>query len=301
MTTTPPNEAAAPATSAPELATFGPVHLDVTDGERSLRFWRGVVGLQRRDWDGDAIALGTRDETLIVLRPVATEPVRRGYCGLYHLALHLPNEPELARMLARLIAHRWPIAPTDHVMSKAIYLSDPDGIGLELTLESPERVRSMRVLGTSLELIDVEGRRRSGREPLDVDELLATLPDGDVERPAPPGMFVGHIHLHVDDLDRAVRFYGDALAFLRHTTVPQVGMADLHAGGRFKHRLAVNIWQGPGAPPKPAGAAGLRHFTIRYDTSDRLRDVIAGFHDRVDDDNGSFVRDPAGNAILLTT
>src|SRR5438270_11833920 len=89
-----------------ELATFGPVHLDGTGAEQSLAFWRDAVGLQLRGEDSGALILGTERETLLVLHPGATSPARRGHAGLYHLAVHLPDEPEFARVLARLIAHR---------------------------------------------------------------------------------------------------------------------------------------------------------------------------------------------------
>jgi catechol 2,3-dioxygenase len=297
-----------PAAGQPaDFATLGPVHLDVVDADRSLGFWRDVVGLRLRSRADATLELGTDEETLLVLHPGATGRVRRGFRGLYHVAIHLPDEPEFARVLARLIARRYPIAPTDHVMSKAIYLDDPDGIGLELTLETPERQRSIRVLGTHIEITDSDGQMRSGRDPLDVEQLLAQLPDAHVERPVPPGTTVGHMHLHVNDLDAAFRFYRDVLGFMEHLYVPQMGAADLHAGGRFPHRLAVNAWQGTGALPPPAGTAGLRSYTIRYDSPARLNAVLQRVPDarRDADDSGHdgtgyWIADPAGNAIRLT-
>jgi catechol 2,3-dioxygenase len=283
-----------------DFATFGPVHLDIVDRERSLQFWRDVVGLRLRHDTDSALELGTERETLLVLHPGAASPVPHRRTGLYHLAIHLPNEPEFARVLGRLIMRRWPIAPTDHVMSKAIYLNDPDGIGLELTLETPERQRSMRVVGSTMEVIDVQGRLRSGRDPLDVEEVLAQLSDRDFERPMPDGTKVGHVHLHVSDLDAALRFYRDALGFLEHMNAPQFGMADLHAGGRFEHRMAINVWQGRGAPPPPPGAAGLRYFTIRFDSPDRLAGVMRRIGDASTDADGYRVRDPSGNQVVLT-
>jgi catechol 2,3-dioxygenase len=291
---------ATPAMGGPvDFATLGPVHLDVVDGERSLGFWRDVVGLRLRSRDDAALELGTEDATLLVLHPGATRPVRRGFRGLYHVAIHLPDEPEFARVLARLIARRYPIAPTDHVMSKAIYLDDPDGIGLELTLETPERQRSMRVLPNGIEIVDSEGRVRSGRDPLDVGQLLARLPDRDFGRPMPPDTKVGHLHLHVDDLDAARRFYHDVLGFEEHMWMPQMGAADFHAGGRFPHRLAVNTWQGAGAPRPPAGTAGLRSYSIRFDSRARLDAVLQRVPDATPVAGGYRVTDPAGNAILL--
>lgn len=292
---------ATPAAGQPgDFATLGPVHLDVVDGDRSLGFWRDVVGLRLRGPNDATLELGTEDETLLVLHPGATDPVRRGFRGLYHVAIHLPDEPEFARVLARLIARRWRIAPTDHVMSKAIYLDDPDGIGLELTLETPERQRSIRVLQNGIEVVDAEGRVRSGRDPLDVRQVLARMPDADVERLVPPGTTVGHLHLHVDDLDAARRFYRDVLGFEEHMWMPQMGAADFHAGGRFPHRLAVNTWQGAGAPRPPVGTAGLRSYTIRLDSSACLDAVLRRVPDAAPGAGGYSVTDPAGNAILLT-
>ena len=183
-----------------ELATFGPVHLDVTDADRALVFWRTLIGLRVRSRDDEAISLGTDSETLLVLHPGATSPVRRAYAGLYHLAIHLPTEAEFARVLARLLAARAPMSPTDHVMSKAIYLDDPDGIGLELTLETPDCLRSIRMTPQGPEVIDASGRRRSGRDPLDLREVLSALPDRDLTRPLPAGTSIGHMHLHVGDM-----------------------------------------------------------------------------------------------------
>jgi catechol 2,3-dioxygenase len=283
-----------------DFITFGPVHLDATDGDRALAFWRDVLGLELLEERDGALVLGAGADPLVVLRPVATRPVLRGFSGLYHLAVHLPDEPEFARVLARLIALRYPIAPTDHTMSKAIYLDDPDGIGLELTLETPGRLREWRVDDAGFLAVDAEGRRRSGRDPLDVPEVLRTLSDRDYMRPLPGGTTVGHVHLHVSDLEAAHAFYRDALGFLEHTNAPAIGMADLHAGGRFPHRLALNVWQGAGAPQPPPGTAGLRHFTLRFDSQARLDEATrrVGAVERRDD--GRLTRDPAGNAVLLT-
>ncbi|HEX2095762.1 MAG TPA: VOC family protein [Solirubrobacterales bacterium] len=283
-----------------ELATFGPVHLDVTDAARSLAFWRDLIGLQvSRQGDG-VVELGADGETLVVLHPGATSPVRRGHAGLYHLAIHLPDEPEFARVLARLLAARAPIAPTDHVMSKAIYIDDPDGLGLELTLETPERLGSMRITGPGVEgveIFDSAGRRRSGRDPLDLREVLNTLPDGDVARPLPSGTKMGHMHLHVGDIAANRRFYRDDLGFIDANDFGSG--VDFHANGRFKHRMAINTWQGVGVSQPPAGTAGLRHFTITYDSPERLQSVLARVGEATTHPDGHLVHDPAANAMVL--
>ena len=224
-------------------------------------------------------------------------PARRGHAGLYHLAIHLPNEPEFARVLARLFDRRTFMSPTDHVFSKAIYLDDPDGLGLEFTLETPERLRSVRMTPTGPEVIDADGQLRSGRDPLDVREVLSHLPDNDLDRPLPVGTKIGHMHLHVGDIDAGHRFYRDQLGFLDANDFGSG--VDFHANGRFKHRMAINTWQGAGVTQPPPGTAGLRHFTIRYDSAERLQSVL----DRVEASphaEGHLVHDPSGNAIVLT-
>jgi len=285
---------------AREFATFGPVHLQVVDRDDALRFWCDVVGMTPLGDGGDSVEVGAGVEPLLVLHPGAIAPVRRGYSGLYHVAVHLPDDAEFARVLARLMARRWPIAPTDHIMSKAIYLNDPDGIGLELTLETPERQRSMRMTATGMEVVGADGRVRSGVDRLDVDGVLAALPDDDLDRPLPGGTKVGHVHLHVADLDAALRFYRDGIGFTEHLRSDRLGMADLHAGGAFPHRLALNTWQGMGAPPPPTGSAGLRHVTIRLDSPARVDAIRKRLADVEHRDVGWFVRDPAGNGLLLT-
>jgi len=283
---------------------MGPVHLDVIDADRSLTFWRDLVGLTVRGTNDDGVVeLGAGEKPLLFLHPGATRPHLRGHAGLYHVAVHLPNEPEFARVLARLITARYPISPTDHIMSKAIYLNDPDRIMLELTLETPHRVRKYEWDEASgqPDIVDTDGRQRGGTEALDVREVLGTLPDDDFAAPLPPGTKIGHVHLHVGDLNEAARFYREGLGFIENTNIPFFQMADLYAGGTFPHRIALNTWQGLGVKQAPAGTAGMRHFTIRYDTRERLDAIVSRLTDVESRPDGHLVHDPAGNAVLLTS
>ena len=126
----------------------------------------------------------------------------------------------------------------------------------------------------SLVIRDSDGRVRGMTEPLDVDEVLAHLRDGELDRPLPAGTKVGHVHLHVSDLEAAYRFYRDVVGFREHMFVPRIGFADLGAGGRFPHRLAVNVWQGEGAQQPPAGTAGLRRSELVVQDDDALTAVV---------------------------
>jgi catechol 2,3-dioxygenase len=271
----------------------------VTDRDQSLRFWHNAVGLQLGE-DGDVIELGTGAHTLAVLHPVAKRRVQPGYSGLYHLAIHLPDEPEFARVLARLIDRHIHVSALGHVMSKAIYVYDPDGIGIEFTLETPERLGGYSVHGDHIAIVDTEGGERSGRDPLDIVALLSSLPDRDITRPLPGEAKIGHVHLHVPDLNEAYTFYRH-LGFVENVFVPGKGFGDLGAGGAFKHRIGLNTWQGAGASPAPYGTAGMRHFTVQFESIDHLDVALRHTPNAEKRGDAYAVRDPAGNRIILTT
>src|ERR1700761_749356 len=298
-----PVPAAAALFDAGESIAHGAVHLDVTDLPRALGFWRDLLGLTDLGGADGVAPLGTPERELIVLHAGAERPPEPGPSGLYHVALPLPDAREFARVIARLAAARYPQAPTDHIFSQATYLDDPDGVGLELTLETPQRVAEMEGRGAEFRIVDTEGRPRRPVEPLDTEAVFSHLEaDADLGRPLPDGTKVGHVHLHVGDLDAANAFYRDQLGFEEHTFL-LLGMADLHTGGRFPHRMALNVWQGQGAPQPPAGTAGLRHFTIVARAAAgraaiRSRLEAAGIDLEAGGD-ALFARDPSGNRFAL--
>ncbi|MGA9762914.1 MAG: VOC family protein [Gaiellaceae bacterium] len=288
-----------------DTLAFGAVHLNVTDAKRALGFWHDVVGLTVLESSGAEVRLGVDGRELVVLHAGAESGLISGRSGLYHLAIHLPDETALARALWRLIVDGYPQAPTDHTMSKSTYLSDPDGLGLELALETPERLGSWRNEAGRVELIDTEGNTHSIAEPLDVNAVLAHLPDRSFAQPLlPPGTKIGHLHLHVSELEPALGFYRDLIGFREHIYSPQLGFADLSAGGAFPHRLALNIWAGAGASQPPGDSAGLRYFTIVLATEEALGEVLGRLHEAGHEseatESGELVRDPAGNPFCLT-
>lgn len=278
-------------TIAAELA-LGPAELTVADIGRSLAFYGDVLGLRASEaGDGArAVALAAGDEPLLLLheRPGARRKPART-TGLYHVALLTPSRRELARTLARLAAARYPLSgASDHLVSEALYLDDPDGNGLEIYADRPR-----------------EAWPRSGREvrmtvdPLDVDGLLAEQGDAPWTGMA-PGTTVGHVHLHVADLAATEAFYGDILGFELMQRYP--GALFMAAGG-YHHHLGLNIWAGQGAPPPPADAAGLLRFTVLLPDDEALAEVAARVRGAgVPAEalpEGLQVRDPAQNTILL--
>jgi catechol 2,3-dioxygenase len=296
---------AAEASAAPSLPAatgVGAVHLAVTDGPRALAFYRDVVGLPPISVATDEIHMGVGARDLVVLYPGAIDAVVPGRTGLYHLALVLPNRRELARVIARLMSMRVPNSPTDHVMTKSDYLWDPDGNGIEIYAESPED-GTISFSGSSFGAIDKDGRPRSGRDPIDLRQLFSELaPDDRLDTPLPNETRMGHVHLHVRNVDEALRFYHDLIGFDIIGLAPSIGAAFISAGG-YHHHLGLNTWAGPGAPPAPPDTAGLRRCTIELPTAPELDEVVArlrGAGIEVEErPDGFYTQDPSSNRVQL--
>lgn len=272
--------------TASDALLYGAVHLNVTDIERSLIFWRDLIGLtELEQLDDGAVSLGVADAELVVLHPGATGPVQRGYSALYHLAIHMTSEAEFARLLGRLFAARYPNAPTDHITHWATYLDDPDGINVEIAFETIDRVGEIGFVGGRPSIIDSDGRRHEMTEPLGLEEVFSYKEDDDISRPMPAGTRIGHVHLYVGDLEAARAFY-ETVGFIPHMDADGIGFADLSLGGTFPHRIAVNVWQGVGAPQAPEGTAGMRYFELRPGTGRSGLDP--GVH-----------KDPSGNSVAV--
>src|SRR5712691_12476117 len=291
------------AKAAPSIAAetgMGAVHLAVTDGDRALRFYRDYIGLTPLASGEGALSLGAGDRELVVLHPGAQRPVVPRTSGLYHLALLVPDRRELARVVARLSALGWDQYPTDHVMTKANYLWDPDGNGIEVYAESPEDGTLGFANGTFV-AYDKHGRQRSGRDPIDLTELFSHLAESDsIESPMPDATRMGHVHLHVADVEEALGFYHDLVGFDVMGHVPGVGFVS--AGG-YHHHLGLNTWAGPGARPAPPGSAGLLRFTVELPTKRDLEDV-AGRLERgevqvAEVAEGFAAVDPSANRVLF--
>lgn len=280
----------------------GPVALTVASLDRMIPFYEGYLGLSLHRRQSDHAELGVGGEPLLQLleRPGAGRA--RGTTGLYHFAVLVPSRRELARVIARLIERGYPNYPTDHVMTETTYLDDPEGNGIEVYADTPED-GVFSFAGGRFEARDAQGNPRSGRDPLDLDELFRHLrPTDDLRAPMPSETRIGHVHLHVADLAEAVRFYHDGLGFDEMGNAPAFRAAFLSAGG-YHHHVGVNTWQGEGAPPPPSGSLGLRHVTFVVPDMlevGRVRDRLTahGF-EIADQDGGVMTRDPSQNGVLI--
>lgn len=282
-----------------DIITFGAVHLEVRDPEQTARFWESLFGFQRRASDGSSIAVGTTDETFLVLHGGARAPFQKGHSGLYHVAIHPPDARDFARIFKRLVDYKHPMSPTDHTFSKAIYLDDPDGINIEITLETPERFQKcVPGPGNRLTFVGTDGVGRPGAYALDLDKVLQAYRAGSEHEPAAKGTKVGHIHLYVGDLERARDFY-TGLGMKLARWWPPMQVADLGAGGPFQHRIAINTWQGLRAPPSPEGTARMRHFEMRFMTAEYLQAAVAANPRAVDVGDAYELMDPSGIRLRL--
>jgi catechol 2,3-dioxygenase len=240
----------------PDATHMGAVHLTVSDLERSLAYYREQIGLRvlRRD-DGTA-ELGA-DRTLLVLTEQPGARPADGYSGLFHFALLVPTRRDLARWLAHAARDRVALQGlSDHDVSEAIYLRDPDHHGIEIYADRPR------------ERWEGEVAERMTTLPLDVEDLFGELDDPATEPfdGLPDGTRMGHVHFCVADVEEAVAFYRDQLGFdlmARYGTEA----AFLSAGG-YHHHVGVNTWQSRGAPYAPGDRARLTAATIEVPGTD---------------------------------
>lgn len=288
----------------PQATRLGPVHIGVTDARTALPVWRDLVGLTLISQDDQEIVLGAGGRPLIVLHPDAKQPVKARTSGLYHVAIHVPTRHALALAVARLFSAKYRNAPTDHLVTETTYLWDADNNGIELTFETPDRGVLIADRSDYYGL-DREGRRHSGRGEVDLKSLFAELKEGESLRaPMPAGTRIGHVHLHVNSLDEAMRFYTDVIGFEYQMLGRGFGMADVTLDYP-PHILAFNVWNGEGAPQAPAAHAGLRHFTIELPTAadlDKVVERLTAVGAPVTPlPSGIETIDPAGNRVRLVT
>jgi catechol 2,3-dioxygenase len=272
---------------------MGPVHLTVADLDRSLGYYRGAIGLEVLDRAASRASLGVGGSELLILSEEAGARPARGHTGLYHFALRVPDRPSLARWLAHAARERVPLVGlSDHFVSEAIYLSDPDEHGIEVYADRPRDIWEGRV-------------DRMTTLPLDVDSLFGELDDSAAEPfdGLPEASDMGHVHLRVARVPDTIDFYRDVLGFDL--------MVDLHnsaaflGAGGYHHHIGANIWESRGAPPPPPGSAALRHATILLPTPEERDRAAARVADTGQEPQtvpeGVLIHDPSQNALILST
>jgi catechol 2,3-dioxygenase len=274
----------------PASLRVGAVELTVTDLDRSVDFYESAIGLRLHRREDGRAALGAGGEDLLVLVEDASARRAGRHAGLYHFALLHPSRLELARAAQRLAATRTRISgASDHGISEAIYLPDPDDNGIELAADrGRERWGDLS-----------DPTQLGGPEPLDLAGLLELVADAEPIADVSPETVVGHVHLHVGDIDRGLAFYRDVIGFEVMTLYDSAAFV---AAGGYHHHLGFNIWRGHGVPAVPSGTVGLRHWTIVLPAAAaaalRERVIAAGapYEERPE---GLLVRDPWDIALLV--
>ena len=276
--------------------TLGPVRLSVSDLDRSRTFYERAIGLRASELDDGTLGLGASDEPVVIeLRGDSAAPrLNRRATGLYHLAILVPTRRDLAFALARLVQTRWPLdGASDHLVSEALYLSDPDGNGIEIYRDRPRS--EWRRVGDQLQMSTL---------PLDLDSLLGELRGAtELQASAPVGTRIGHVHLQVSDLAQAEAFYHGVLGF--DVVVRGYPGALFVSAGGYHHHIGLNTWHSAGAAPPAAGSVGLRSFTIDLPEHRELANVLARIEAADSPVNrapsGALVRDPFANGVVLRT
>jgi catechol 2,3-dioxygenase len=229
--------------------TVGAVYLTVSNLERSLDFYRRAVGLEILDQGTGRASIGVGGRELVVLLEESGARPAEGFTGLYHFALLLPRRVDLARWLSHAAHDRIPLVGlSDHFVSEALYLSDPDGHGIEIYWDRPREVWEGQVASRMTTL------------PLDVDDLVAELADSGPEpfEGLPAGTVMGHVHLKVATIPETIDFYDEVLGF---TLTARLGSraAFLGAGG-YHHHVGANTWESAPHRPRPGQRGSVRRY-----------------------------------------
>jgi catechol 2,3-dioxygenase len=278
---------------------IGGVALTVPSLQRSRMFYERLLGLSATEQDDGSLSFASAGgpALLHLYGDAAAAPRNPRDTGLFHFAVLVPTRRDLAVALVRLVQGGWRISgASDHMVSEALYLDDPDGNGIEIYRD---RDRSHWRL-------DSHGQPEMATLPLDIDDLLSELTDAsadpDADRWMPGGTRIGHMHLQVSDIEQSDRFYAGVLGF--DVTVRSYPGALFVSAGGYHHHIGLNTWNSRGAGAPAPGSVGLRSYELRLGSADALEAVI----DRVRDaglslephaDGVATVRDPSGNLISL--
>lgn len=270
----------------------GAVRLQVGDLDRSIAYYTEILGFRHERRAGEALLRADGDTRALVRlteRRGARPVPRRGSFGLYHFAVLLPDRASLGRLVRHLAGLGMRAGMADHAVSEAIYLTDPDGLGIEIYADRPRA--QWRFSGRQLVMTT---------EPLDVPDLLSTAA-GPLWTGMPSGSAMGHVHLHVGDLEEAAAFYHSALGFDK-VVWDYPGALFLSAGG-YHHHLGLNTWSTGG--PAAADQARLLSWDLVLPTTEdaatAARNLERAGNTVTPDDRDWVTSDPWGTTLRLTS
>ena len=282
----------APAFRLPAETHVGKVTLRVSDLDRSRDYYTRFLGMQELSAEADRVVLGAGDTPLVELQPGARATQTSRRLGLYHFAILLPDRAALGRFLAHALEAGVQPGASDHLVSEALYLSDPDGLGIEIYRDRPRT--EWRKAGDQLAMT---------AEPLDFDGVIAAA-NGQSWGGMPEDSVMGHVHLHVGSIDAAKRFYHEALGLdLMVWSYP--GALFLSAGG-YHHHLGLNTWAGPRATPPAPDEPALLSWDLILPAASTVAEAVqrvvsAEFAVAPAEHGDDYLMDPWGTVVRLRT
>jgi catechol 2,3-dioxygenase len=267
----------------------GEVFLKVEDLDRSLRFYKEVIGFNVLEESDNKAVLTADGKTplLVIEQPENVTPKEPRKAGLYHLALLLPTRADLGKIIMHFVQNGVRIGSSDHLVSEALYLSDPDGNGIEIYIDRDPSEWDWE-----------NGEVAMSTDPLDAQSIVAES-KGQPWEGLPAGTLMGHIHLHVARIPETETFY-NALGF---EVVCYYPGAVFMSTGKYHHHIAANIWNGEGAPKPSENSVGLQAYALIYPDEATLNGAIAkveALGTEVNSHEGGYLtEDPSGNGIVL--
>lgn len=270
-------------------ARMGHVHLTVADLARSLEFYERAIGLQVTAREGGRARLGVGDEQLLELTEVPGARPAPRHTGLFHFALLLPSRHDLARWLGHAVKNELELTgASDHLVSEALYLRDPDYHGIEIYRDRPKSEWQRDGDGVKMATL-----------PLDLRDLLATLEDDEPPfQHMAPGTVMGHVHLQVADIPSTEAFYANVVGM--DIQARYGGEASFLSAGGYHHHLGANTWNSRGATPAPRDSASLRETTILLPDEEELDRLEARATDAERRSDGAvLLNDPAQNTLVF--
>lgn len=273
----------------PPVIYTGPVYINTTHLSTAVTFYTNIIGLRVLTQSTSEAVLTADGQTplLILQQPHSVTAKEQRTTGLYHFALLLPNRTELGKVLAHFLENNIPLGAADHLVSEALYLNDPDGNGIEIYADRDASTWQWQ-----------NGRVQMATDPLQGEQLL-TQAHGQSWQGLPSETIMGHVHLHVADLPAAQAFYKH-LGFEVVSDYPQ---ALFLASGQYHHHIAINTWNGKGAPRPTNTSAGLHAFSLVYPNETERQQAIqalqANGHPVESTQEDIQTEDPSGNRIYL--
>ncbi|MEH7352355.1 VOC family protein [Neobacillus drentensis] len=267
----------------------GEVNIKVKNLDNSVTFYQNIIGFQVLEQTESKAVLTTDGKTplLMLEQPADVIPKAGNMSGLYHFAILLPSRADLSVFLRHLLQTGYPLGAADHYVSEAMYLNDPDGNGIEVYRDRP-----------SAEWTWKNNLVEMATEQLDAEGILA---ESDAEwNGLHSGTVMGHIHLHVGDLQKAEEFYTKGLGFDVVSYYPQAAFLST---GSYHHHIAINTWQGVGAPTPPKNSVGLNWYSLVFPNETERENVIKQLQQLgapLKQEADYYVtNDPSGNQIRL--